>query len=86
MADYTPYQQNIIKRYYENQGDISLQRLAELATDLFLSTGKKRENCWKRAVAAMEKLNVPQARIEHILAKDDPALLAQLVKELGGGK
>lgn len=86
MADYTPYQQNIIKRYYENQGDISLQRLAELATDLYLSTGKKREACWKRAVTAMEKLNVPQARIDHILAKDDPALLAQLVKELGGGK
>lgn len=83
MADYTPYQQNIIKRYYDNLGEISVQRLAELATDLYLSTGKKRDACWKRAAAAMEKLNVPKSRIDRILASDDPALLAQLVKEMG---
>lgn len=84
MADYTPYQQNIIRRYYQNLDDIGLGRLSELATDLYLSTGKKREGCWKRAKAAMEKLNIPPSRIEHILASDDPAQLANLVKELGG--
>jgi len=83
MADYTPYQQNIIKRYYDNLGEISVQRLAELATDLYLSTGKKRDACWKRAAAAMEKLNVPKSRIDRILASDDPTQLAQLVKEMG---
>ena len=44
MDGYTPYQQKIIKRYYANQDRISLQRLAELVTDLYLSQGKKRVN------------------------------------------
>ena len=36
MADYTPYQQKIIKRYYRNFDAIKFQRLSELATDLYL--------------------------------------------------
>ncbi|MDO4550381.1 MAG: hypothetical protein Q4C96_03920 [Planctomycetia bacterium] len=83
MTDHTPFQQNIIKKYYKNLDVISVQRLGELATELFLSTGKKRINCWKRAEAAMIKLNIPQSRIEHILASDDPTLLARLVQEIG---
>jgi hypothetical protein len=84
MDGYTPYQQKIIKRYYANQDRISLQRLAELVTDLYLSQGKKREKTWQAAVSAMQKLGVPQTRIDHLLAKDDAALVAQLVKELQG--
>ena len=86
MADYTPYQQGIIKRYYDNLETASLQRLGDLVTDLYLATGKKRAQCWKFAVAAMEKLQVPKVRIDHILSKDDPLLLAQLVEELQGKK
>jgi hypothetical protein len=84
MDGYTPYQQKIIKRYYANQDQIALQRLGELVTDLYLAQGKKRETTWKAAVAAMQKLSVPQSRIDHLLAKDDAALVAQLVKELQG--
>ena len=86
MADYTPYQQGVIKRYYDNLENASLQRLGDLVTDLYLATGKKRAQCWKFAVAAMEKLQVPKMRIDHILEKDDPMLLAQLVEELQGKK
>ena len=86
MADYTPYQQGIIKRYYDNLETASLQRLGDLVTDLYLATGKKRAQCWKFATAAMEKLQVPKVRIDHILSKDDPMLLAQLVEELQGKK
>ena len=84
--DHTPYQQKIIKRYYDNQDALQGQRLAELVGELFLSEGKKRQNVWKRVVAAMQKLGVPQSRIDHVLAKDDPALVAQIVKELEGKK
>ena len=82
MSDYTPHQQKIIKRYYDNLDGIQLQRLSELVSDLYLSEGKKLERTWKSAGAAMEKLNVPKSRIAHLLEKKDPALMAELVKEL----
>ena len=84
--DFTPYQQKIIKRYYNNIDTIQLQRLAELAGELYLSEGKKRERVWASVVSAMQKLEVPQARIDHLRAQDNPALIAQLVKELEGKK
>lgn len=82
QEDYSPYQQKIIKRYYNNQDTLLRQRLAELVSDLYLSEGKKRQRVWKSAAEAMLKLGVPQARIDHLLKQDDPALLAQVVKEL----
>ena len=83
LEDFTRHQQGIIKRYYSNEGGIQLQRLAELVTDLYLADGKKREKVWKSIVAVMQKLGVPQSRIDHIVKQDDPKLVANLVTELG---
>ena len=82
--DYTPYQQKIIKRYYDNQGTLGTQRLADLVGELYLAEGKKRERLWKNAAAAMERLGVPKSRIDHLMKAAKPELLAQLVKELEG--
>ncbi len=82
MGNFTPYQQKIIKRYYDNKDTIQSQRLAELVGELFLAEGKKRQRAWTAAATAMQKLGVPQSRIDHILKKNDPALLAEVVKEL----
>jgi hypothetical protein len=85
MSDFTPHQQKIIKRYYDNQGSIGRQRLGELVGELYLAQGKKqRERVWANIEAAMKKLEVPQSRIDHLKAKDDAALVAELLKELGG--
>jgi hypothetical protein len=84
MSDFTPHQQKIIKRYYDNQGSIGRQRLGELVGELYLAQGKKRQQVWKHIEAAMKKLEVPQPRIDHLKAKDDAALVAELLKELGG--
>jgi hypothetical protein len=84
LDDYTRHQQGIIKRYYQNLDKIQVQRLSELVTELYLAEGKKRDKLWQTAAAAMKKLELPQARIDHILAKKDPVLLANLVKELSG--
>ena len=84
MADFTPFQQKIIKRYYNNQDAIQGQRLAEMVGELYLSAGKKREKVWESIVAAMRKLGVPQARIDHLRTQDNPSLVAQVVKELEG--
>lgn len=82
MADLTPHQQKIVKRYYDNLDTISLQKLGELVGDLYLATGKKRQTAWKNIESALQKLEVPQARIDLLKTKDDPALVAELVKEL----
>jgi hypothetical protein len=81
-GDFTPYQQKIIKRYYDNLDTIQRQRLAELVSELYLSEGKKRARAWKAAAAAMEKLGLPKARIDHLVKQDNPALIAQVVKDL----
>jgi hypothetical protein len=84
--DFTPYQQKIIKRYYDNQDTLQRQRLAELVSELYLAEGKKKQKAWAAAATAMQKLGVPQSRIDHLLKQGDPALVAQVVKELEGKK
>jgi acetylornithine deacetylase/succinyl-diaminopimelate desuccinylase-like protein len=79
---YTKHQQKIIKNYYDNREAISLQRLSELVTELYLAEGKGRERQWKFIVGALEKLGLPAERIEHLRKQDNPALLAKLVEEL----
>lgn len=80
--EFSKYQQKIIKNYYDNREAISMQRLSELVTELYLAEGKKRATVWKQITSALEKLKVPPSRIEHLQEKDDPALLAKLVEEL----
>lgn len=80
--DRTPYQEKIIKRYYENRDDLMYQKLAELATDLYLAEGKKRQQLWKRAAAALKNLNVEQNKIDRLVASDNPSSLAALSAEL----
>lgn len=85
MADYSEYQKKVIRRYYDNREQVDEQRLAELCTNLYLSEGKKRANLWKSAKEAMLRLKVPAARVDHVVSTDDPAMLAEVVKELQAG-
>jgi hypothetical protein len=82
MAERTKYQQNIIKNYYENLDNISLQKLGEQISELYLAEGKARERVWKRIVGSLEKLKVPASRIEHLTKQDNPSLVAKLLEEL----
>ena len=81
MAKHSKHQQSIIRNYYQNKGAIGLQRLSELVTDLYLAEGKQRVRVWKNITTALEKLEVPAKRIEHLVEQDNPALIAQLVEE-----
>jgi len=78
--EYSNYQTKVIRRYYENQETIMLQKLGELVTELYLAEGKKRAAVWKRIVAALTNLKVPQAKIDQILEKDDPVFLAKFLE------
>jgi hypothetical protein len=84
LNDFSAHQQKIIKRYYQNIDSISLQKLGEMVTELYLAEGKKRERLWKNATVAMEKMGVQPGRINQIVVSDKPELLAMLVQELQG--
>ncbi|WP_298869203.1 hypothetical protein [uncultured Gimesia sp.] len=85
MADYSNYQKDVIKRYYDNRGSIDQQKLSELCTNLFLAEGKKKDKLWERARDIMERLEVPASRIDHVLKSADPAVLAEVVQDLEEG-
>jgi hypothetical protein len=80
--NYSPHQQKIIKRYYQEQPTILRDRLATLVGDLYLAEGKKRARLWQQAAEALQKLGYPAERIQHVVGSDRPELLATVVKEL----
>ena len=85
MQNHSEYQKGIIRRYYDNRDQMDEQRLSELAADLFLAQGKKRGKLWETARELMVRLKVPESRVQHIVTKDDPALLAEVVKDIQRG-
>lgn len=82
MAERSKYQQKIIKNYYQNREAISLQRVQELVTELYLAEGKKRAKLWDSLPGHLEKLGVKPAEIERVVAEEKPELVAKLVERL----
>ena len=79
MAKQSRHQQKIVQNYYRNRDAIALQRLQELVTELYLSEGKKRARHWKIARGHLEKLGVKPSQIDHLVEKDNPELVANLI-------
>jgi len=82
MAKRSKYQQRAIKNYYDNRDAIMVQRLGELLSDLYLAEGKARARIWQRAAAALEKLKIPADQIDHLVASDNPTLLAKVYQQM----
>jgi hypothetical protein len=82
MAEYSKFQQKVIKRYYENRDTIALQRAQELVTELYLTAGKKREKHWDSLALHLGKLGVKPDTIAHLRGQDKPELVATLIKKL----
>jgi hypothetical protein len=82
MAEYSKFQQKVIKRYYENRDAIALQRAQELVTELYLTTGKKREKHWDSLALHLGKLGIKPDVIAHLRKEDKPENVATLIKKL----
>ena len=82
MADFSKFQQKVIKNYYDNREDVALQRVQELVTELYLPEGKKRQKHWESVSLHLSKLGVKPDVIAHLLKQDKPELVATLVKKL----
>ena len=83
--DYSSYQQKAIRRYYDNRDQLDEQRLSELVANLYLAEGKKKAKLWETAQELMGRLNVPPSRIAHVVKSADPAILAEVVKDIASG-
>ena len=74
----TDYQNKIISRYYENLDTITLTKLQESVTELYLAETEAQKNrLWQRVEKAMTKINVSPAVARHIVQKKDVRLLAE---------
>jgi hypothetical protein len=80
--DYSAHQQKIIKRYYDNVDSISLHRLGEVVTELYLAEGKKLDRLWTTVESLMQKLKVPTGQQKVILESKSIVRVAALVQEL----
>ena len=82
MTKRTSYQERAIKNYYDNREAIALQRAQELVTELYLTEGQKRDKHWQNLASHLEKLGVKREQIDHLVAQDNPELVAKLVQKL----
>lgn len=82
MKPRTKYQEKIIRNFYDNREAISLQRLQELVTELYLSEGKKLEKNWEQVEKHLEQLGVARARIDHLIQQRNPTLVAEVTQQL----
>ena len=83
MAEYSKFQQKVIKRYYENKDDISTQKLGEIVSELYLETSPaKVKRLWSSAETALLNLGANKARVEKIIAEKNLQALAKLAEEL----
>jgi len=79
----TPYQMGIVKRFYEHRDTVLGQRLAELVSDIYLTTSEKAlAKLWKSADDTMRKAGVDDAQSAEICTQRKIADLAAVVSAL----
>jgi uncharacterized protein YaaW (UPF0174 family) len=82
QEEYSKHQQGIISRYYSQLDTIMLERLQTLASELYVTESEtKKKRLWQRVQQAMEKLNVPQPILDHIMSRRDVEVLARNLQD-----
>jgi hypothetical protein len=78
--EYSAFQKNLIRRYYDNREAIDSQKLQELVTEIFLAgTTKKADRLWERAQGLLERMDgLDKDLVETVVANRDVEALAQL--------
>ena len=80
--EYTEHQKAIISRYYDNLDTITLAKLQEMVSELYLAdSDKKRDRLWNRVAQAMNRLKIPSPIADHIVAQKDIEILARNLQD-----
>lgn len=76
------YQQKIVKRYYEHADSITIQKLQELVSELYLAEGKAADKLWKRAEELLAKAQAEPAKVQKLVTSRDLKGFAEIVAKL----
>ena len=80
---YTPYQQKVIRRFYENKDLRLIQKMGELVSNLYVETSeKKRESGWKRIKEILIDLKVHQHEVEFLTKDKNLAVISKKLAEM----
>lgn len=80
---YTPYQQKVIRRFYENKDLRLIQKLGDLVSDLYIETSeKKRESGWKRIKDILVDLKVHPHEVEFLTKDKNLAVISKKLAEM----
>ena len=80
---YTPYQQKVIRRFYENKDLRLIQKLGELVSNLYIETNeKKREYGWKRIKEILIDLKVHPHEVEFLTKDKNLAVISKKLAEV----
>jgi len=80
---YTPYQQKVIRRFYENKDLRLIQKLGELVSNLYVETSeKKREYGWKRIKEILIDLKVHPHEVEFLTKDKNLAVISKKLAEV----
>jgi hypothetical protein len=85
MADTSKFQQGVIRRYYEHFDTISLQKLSEIVSEIYLAEANKPVKLWEKARQLLSRMAAEDPRVAQIVAKKDIQGLARLANELNAG-
>ena len=80
---YTPYQQKVIRRFYENKDLRLIQKLGELVSNLYIETSeKKRESGWKRIKEILIDLKVHPHEVEFLTKDKNLTVISKKLAEM----
>lgn len=80
--DLTRHQKGIVNRYYEHLDTITITKLQEAVSELYLAEGKAADRLWKRVETALARTSASDAEVRTILQNRDLTALAHLVGQL----
>jgi DhnA family fructose-bisphosphate aldolase class Ia len=71
METFTPYQKDVVKRYYENKGTVATQKLGEIVSELYLEPdAKKLARLWESAGTALLNAGGNKVRVNKIVDEE----------------
>ena len=80
---YTPYQQKIIRNFYENKDLRLIQKLGDLVSDLYIETnGKKKDSGWKKIKDILTDLKVHPNEVEFLTKDKNLAVISKKLAEM----
>ena len=80
---YTPYQQKVIRNFYENKDLRLIQKMGELVSNLYLETNaKKLESGWKKIREILIDLKVHPNETEFLTKDKNLSVISKKLAEM----